>query len=76
MAGNGAGNGMVDLIQALQIIATRCTPERPTNCEHDTLWVNADESLFTDDEITELYDLGFFIPDNYGGFMSYRFGSC
>lgn len=66
---------MEDLIEALQLIATRCKPEYPTWCSHDELHVCADEDLYTPEEIAKLDELGFSV-DTDGGFKSYRFGSA
>jgi hypothetical protein len=66
---------MDDLIEALQLIATRCKPEFPTWCEHDALHVCVDDELFTPDEIAKLDELGFFVGGE-GGFTSFRFGSA
>jgi len=66
-----------DLMEALTLLR-RSKPEafNPFNCEHDTLWVDADESSFTPEELERLHQLGFIVNTEYGGFMSYRVGSA
>jgi hypothetical protein len=67
---------MNDLIEALQLMATRATPESPTWCTHDELHVaGVDPELFTPAEIVRLDELGFFVSGD-GDFMSFRFGSA
>lgn len=65
-----------DLIEGLTLLARHYTQEHsPLHCEHDTLWVMADASKFTGEEIERLSKLGFDV-DNDGGFQSIRFGSA
>lgn len=66
---------MDDLIEALTILRKYENPAFPTNCEHDTLWVNVDSGLVSDEDKRRLDQLGFF-PADEGGFMSFKFGSC
>jgi len=67
---------MGDLIEALTLMQKYANPQYPTNCEHDTLWVNVQPELVSPEDVRRLDELGFF-PDSDGmGFMSYRFGSC
>lgn len=73
---------MKDLIEALTIFL-RYVEEGsyeanyPTNCSHDTLWVNVDPSLVSDKDKKRLDELGFFVSEEDDrGFTSFRFGSC
>jgi hypothetical protein len=67
---------MDDLIEALQLIATRSKPIHPLHCEHDRLTVCVDSQIFTVDEIAHLETLGFFVDDLEKCFYSFRFGSA
>ena len=67
---------MDDLIEALQIFRKYSDTKYPTNCEHDTLYVDVNPELLSDEDIKKLDDLGFFVDDELEVFMSYRFGSC
>jgi hypothetical protein len=64
-----------DLIEALTLLRKYANPQYPTNCEHDTLWVNVEAELVSPEDVRRLDELGFFAASE-GGFMSYRFGSC
>lgn len=66
-----------DALMAALTLLRRSYPDTfsPFNCEHDTLWVNADPGHFSAEELAVLDKWGFF-PDGEGGFMSYRFGSA
>lgn len=65
-----------DLIKALTIMSRHPTSKtRVTGCGHDTLYVCADDSKFTADEIDELEELHFLVHPE-GGFYSFQFGSC
>jgi len=67
---------MDELIEALQLMATKEKPTYPTHCEHDVLTVCVAPSLFTPEEIDRLDRLGF-VPDDEGeSFQSFRFGSA
>lgn len=67
---------MDDLIEALTLLRKYASPEYPTNCGHDTLFVNVSPELISAEDTQRLDALGFF-PDSDGyGFMSFRFGSC
>jgi hypothetical protein len=69
---------MKDLIEALTILAKYMDLEEkwPTHCEHDVLYVcNINEEDVSEEDMKRLDELGFF-PNEDGGFMSYRFGSC
>lgn len=70
---------MNDLIKALQIFAK--VPEVanskwPTHSGHDVLMVNAEPEDYSEEDLAELERLGFIPCIEYGGFMSYRFGSA
>ncbi len=69
---------MKDLIDALQIMA-KYSPEdnyAPTHCEHDVLYVpSVNYDAVSDEDKATLDKLGFTKGD-FGGFQSYRFGSC
>ncbi len=65
---------MDDLIKALQIFRKYGNSRYPTNCSHDVLYVDIDQSLVSPSDIVELEQLGFRIDDC--GFSSFRFGSC
>ena len=69
---------MNDLIEALQIFAKYATPDYPTHCEHDVMYINSDvqKDQMTDDDMVRLEELGFFHNDEFDTFISYRFGSC
>ena len=71
---------MKDLIKALTILSKYLTDDeyfynRPTNCEHEELYVSVDNSKISEEDMARLIDLGF-IPDEDTGYMvSYRYGS-
>lgn len=67
---------MDDLIEALVLLRNYGSPELPTNCGHDVLYVNVDASLVSEEDKARLDRLGFFPCSEGGGFMSYKFGSC
>ena len=66
---------MNDLITALQIFLKYGNDHNPTLCEHDEFVVAIDPSIVSANDLEKLDTLGFF-PNTYGGFSSYRFGSC
>lgn len=67
---------MSDLIEALKIFIKYYDCEHPFSCEHDTLYVTCiDPELVLQEDIQKLDELGFFIDEENGGFVSYRFGS-
>lgn len=68
---------MNDLIEALQIFSKYTNTKYPTWCEHDVMHicdVNPDE--VSQEDLERLDDLGFFVSQEDGEFMSYRFGSA
>ena len=68
---------MEDLIKALQIFLKYGNPEYPTNCSHDELAImEIEPTQVTSEDIRELDKLGFFISENEGCFVSFRFGSA
>lgn len=67
---------MKDLLEAINIFIKYGNPNYPTNCSHDELYVNIDSSLVSEEDIKRLDELGFFVSEEYGGFLSYKFGSC
>lgn len=70
---------MKDLIKALMILSKYANDDRcPTNCSHDEFYVGAgiDHDKVSNEDIKTLDDLGFIPSDEYGGFISFRFGSC
>jgi len=69
---------MEDLIKALQIFLKYGNPYAPTHCEHDIMYISSD--IMPDDVSPEdtkaLEELGFFVEEEFGGFASFRYGSC
>lgn len=66
-----------DLLAALTLLAKHPTSKaRPFQCSHDTLYVCADDTAFTADELAQLDEWGFFPDSECGGFTSFRFGSA
>lgn len=64
-----------DLLAALTLLAKHPVDTTgPLHCGHDTLYVRADETAFTDEEIAQLDRWGFH-ADAEGGFYSFRYGS-
>jgi hypothetical protein len=65
-----------DLLEGLTLLALHPTSDTsPFHCEHDTLYVTADDTKFTDTELDRLAHLGFDV-NREGGFTSHRFGSA
>ena len=69
---------MEDLIKALQIFLKYGNPQWPTHCEHDIMYISDEISPedVSEEDMEELDKLGFFVEDEFGGFASYRYGSC
>ena len=65
---------MKDLLEAIKIFSKYSDAKYPTNCGHDSLWVNVDEAVVSKEDIKTLDKLGFFVDED-GGFLSFRFGS-
>lgn len=66
---------MDDLIEALTIFRKYSNEKWPTSCNHDELSVFVDPDVVSDDDKKRLEELSF-KPDDCGGFVSFRFGSC
>ncbi len=67
---------MKDLIEALNIMSKYMANKRnPTQCEHDVLHVGCNPEKVSEEDKNKLNKLGF-VPDEFDGFSSYRFGSC
>lgn len=67
---------MKELIEALNIFLKYMeNVNYPTHCEHDVLHVACDPTAVSEEDTKKLDELGFFI-DSFGGFSSFRFGSC
>lgn len=70
---------MENLIKALQIFLKYGNPDYPTHCEHDILTISneIDPSVVSEEDKKTLYDLGFYISEEYGveQFYSHRYGS-
>jgi hypothetical protein len=72
----GMPRGWLELIQAIALLSKHATDDTsPFLCEHDTLYVMADEGKFTNDEVEQLATWGFH-PSPEGGFYSFRYGSA
>lgn len=69
---------MEDLIKALTIFSKYTDTKYPTWCSHDTLHICVDPSKVSEEDISKLSNLGFFISDDNGDyeFISYKYGSC
>ena len=68
---------MENLIKALQIFLKYGNPTYPTWCRHDELHVcEIDETKVSEEDLKELERLGFFVDEDEGGFMSFKFGSA
>lgn len=67
---------MDDLIEALQIFRKYSLDRYPTHCEHDTLIVNVDPAIVSDEDKKRLDKLGFFVSSEFENcFYSFKFGS-
>lgn len=67
---------MKELIEALNIFVEYIgDAQHPTHCEHDVLYVACDPGKVCSADIKRLAQLSF-MPDEFGGFCSYKFGSC
>ena len=66
---------MENLIKALQIFLKYGNPNYPTNCSHDELMVSISPDLVSEEDLKTLEELSF-IPNEYDGFSSYKYGSC
>jgi hypothetical protein len=66
---------MESLIKALQIFLKYGNPDYPTNCSHEELMVAISPELVSEEDLKILEELSF-IPNEYDGFISYKYGSC
>jgi len=75
--------GLTQLIEALTILKKYGDPDRPTHCEHDTLYIcDIDPAAVSNEDRQRLMALGIFdsgdptseVPERC--FMSFRFGSA
>jgi hypothetical protein len=64
-----------ELIEALAIFRKYASPEYPTRCEHDVLYVNVDPALVSAEDTRRLGALGF-SASGEDCFTSFKFGSC
>ena len=67
---------MDDLIEALQILRKYGNPRNPTSCMHDEINVDIENEDVSIEDVKRLDELGFFKSEEFGGFSSFRFGSC
>jgi hypothetical protein len=66
-----------DLVQAITLLSNHRTDEiSPFHCEHDQLFVMADDTKFTADQLAQLEEWGFEVDTENGGFYSFRYGSA
>ena len=68
---------MKDFIEAMHIFYKYAPDlDHPFNCEHDYLYVDIHPDKITTEDVNRLDDLGFLIDEEFGGFGSYKYGSC
>lgn len=68
---------MDDLIKALQIFRKYGNPDYPTHCEHDQLTIcGIDPDNVSDEDVSDLANLGFSIDEEEGYFYSFHYGSA
>jgi hypothetical protein len=68
---------MSDLIEALTILLKYGNHRRPTICEHDVLIIpDIDHTEISEEDMTRLTELGFFVSEEYGSLASFRYGSA
>jgi len=67
---------MDDLIKALQIFQKYSSPNYPTSCEHDVLYVHIKYDKVSQEDKDKLVVLGFEENEEDNGFLSYTFGSA
>ena len=65
---------MEDLIKALQILSKYGNPDRPFDCQYNTLYICIDSENVSNEDIIELDELGIFINEEDGQFMSFKYG--
>jgi hypothetical protein len=65
------------LIDALLIFRKYVNPERPTNTDHDILYVKGPEpDKMSPEDVVELDRLNFFWDEGLESWSSFVFGSC
>lgn len=67
---------MEDMIKALNIFMKHGDVTYPFHCEHDILHVFPQSNDFSEEELKELEELGFYYSEEDGNFYSFRYGSC
>lgn len=68
---------MKDLIEALQIFLKYGNSKWPTNCTHDQLAImDISPADVSEEDVRRLDELGFFVDEDEGCFISFRFGSA
>jgi hypothetical protein len=66
-----------NLVTALSLMSQHHNNDTsPTHCEHDVLYVSADPTKFSTEELQLLDSLGFFPSDDGEAFMSFYYGSA
>lgn len=63
-----------NLIKAFNIFLKYGDIDYPTHCEHYEMYINVDPKVVSEEDLKELYTLGFSQEDDYC-FKSYRYGS-
>jgi hypothetical protein len=63
-----------ELIEALMILRQYASPQFPTHCEHDVLYVDVDPRLVSAEDLARLKAL--WLEPDEGMFRSTYFGSC
>ena len=70
---------MKDLIEALTILSKygdNAENYAPTHCGHDILVICVPKDGVSEEDVARLKELSFTWYSEYGGWSSYRFGSC
>jgi len=67
---------MLELIEALQLLAKYDTPSYPTGCEHDILRVYISPDKVSAVDKDRLVELGFNADEDLDCFYSYKYGSA
>lgn len=78
MATTSTTASLSNLVKALNIVLKYGDIERPTYCEHDELLLLVDPSVISQEDITALDELGFFISGKSGEqfLKSFCYGSA
>ncbi len=66
---------MDNLITALTILRKYGNPKSPTHCEHDVLRVAINPNTVSEEDMNELYVLGFHPDKEDECFKSFKYGS-